>query len=96
MVVRLLDTGTKQARRTKRSAAGSLRSLQLQPRTLERYKHAVTTFFDYLAEARMPLPSSPLEADEVLADYLEEAWAEGEPQALVATPSPACSTLCQR
>ena len=83
MVVRILDTGTKQARRTKRSAAGSLRSLQLQPRTLERYKHAVATFFDYLAEARMPLPSSPLETDEVLADYLEEAWAEGEPRALV-------------
>ena len=82
--MRLSDAGTRRERQQRRAAAGTLRSLlQLQPSTLKRYKHAVATFFDYLAEARMPLPTSPLETDEVLAEFLEEAWAEGQPRALV-------------
>ena len=83
MVVRQVLAGTRQQRRLSRAQAGTLRSLQLQTRTLKRYEKAVIAFFDYLARCRLALPSTAAKMDEILGDYLEEAWADGEPRALV-------------
>ena len=54
-----------------------MRSLALQPRTLKRYEGAVSLFFAWLEAAREALPATPEAMDEILAEYLEDCWAQG-------------------
>ena len=84
MVVRwpVLD-GTRAQRRARRRQAGTLRSLQLQPATLKRYRVAALFFFQWLASANEPLPSSGPAADEILAEFIEDCWAQGEARSLI-------------
>ena len=78
-----LARATKQQRRGNRAAAGTLRSLQLQPRTLTRYAEAAKFFFNWLAEHGEPMPESVAATDEVLGEFLEDCWAQGESKSIV-------------
>ena len=82
MGISILD-GTRKQRQAARAKAGSLRTLQLQPATLKRYRGAVNFFFNWLEEVGEQLPSSVEATDEILGEFLEECWAIGESRALV-------------
>ena len=83
MAAIVLSSGTRQQRKRSRGEAGTLRSLQLQPRTVKRYLEATHLFFQWLLRTGEPLPVSVPAADEVLGEYLEDCWAVGEPKGLV-------------
>ena len=74
----ILAKRTKRERQLIRRAAGTLRSLQLQPRTINRYEAALGFFFAWLEWMNLTIPNSPTEADEVVADFIEDAWLQGE------------------
>ena len=76
----VLSGGTRQQRQEDRSKAGTLRSLQLQPRTVQRYLDATNAFFEWLLRLGEPLPASVPAADEILGEYLEDCWTAGEPK----------------
>ena len=82
-MVNHLEAATAKQRQQRRRAAGTLRELQIQPRTLKRYKHAVNIFFDWLGRERPDIfdylarPLSAEAVDEAAADYLEALWDDG-------------------
>ena len=76
----VLSGGTWQQRKRDRSTAGTLRSLQLQPRTVKRYLEAKNSFFSWLSQNREPMPVSIPAADEILGEYIEDCWAAGDPR----------------
>ena len=79
----VLSGGTWQQRKRDRSTAGTLNSLQLQPRTVKRYLEAVNSFFSWLSQNREPMPVSIPAADEILGEYIEDCWAAGDPRGKV-------------
>ena len=75
----ILD-GTKAQRQARRQQAGTLCSLHLRPSTLKRYNIAVFFFFQLLSGSNEQLPSSAVATGEVLGEFIEDAWAQGEPR----------------
>jgi hypothetical protein len=73
-----------EARRVKRRALGSLKSLSVQPRTLERYEKAVEVFVSWLEATQMGWPDCAEELDETVQEFLEYLWETGRPKMLAA------------
>ena len=80
----VLDGISREHRIARRQELGSLRSLLVRPATLNRYKIAVSRFFDFLVLTRQGLPQTPRETDDLLSEFLEELWVEGESKSLAA------------
>ena len=56
--------------RQRRRSTGALRDILLQPRALKRYRQALDCYFEWLGSNDFALPSSRVDADESLADYV--------------------------
>lgn len=77
MPKRHLEAATQEQRVKQRRELGSLRELTVQPVTRERYKKALSEFYEYLNQENLFLPPSASQMDKVVADYLEYLWAQG-------------------
>ena len=84
--------GRSQRERAKiRKDLGSLKSLTVQPATRTRYEKARTRFLKYLRDAGIAIPKQKLLMDELVSDYIETLWSQGEGRALASDtliPSP--------
>lgn len=76
---------SKESRKKIRKTLGTLKQLTVQEKTRTRYKSSLSTFFAYLKEEHITLPTRRDEMDQLVADYLEYLWAEGEGRATAST-----------
>ena len=76
------EAQTKEGRRKERQELGSLRSLTVQPKTKARYQQGLDRFFEYLASEGLQLPKKRDHMDDVVSDYLEYLWSDGEGRAV--------------
>ena len=75
--------GRSQRERAKiRKDLGSLKSLTVQPATRTRYEKARTRFLKHLRDAGIAIPKQKLLMDELVSDYIETLWSQGEGRAL--------------
>ena len=81
----MLEARTKEGRKEMRKQMGSLRSLTVQPVTKARYQDALNLFFTYLRREALELPKKKDQLDDVVSDYLEYLWGEGEGRATAST-----------
>ena len=72
-----LEAATQEARAKIRKQLGTLRSLTVQPVTRARYEKARDSFYHWLREENLVLPTSAYHLDLVVSDYLEALWAKG-------------------
>ena len=79
-----VEARSKQKRIEQRQALGSLKSLTVQPKTRKRYDAALDLFFKYLRAEGLQLPRQRAHFDDILSDYLEHLWSQGEGRALAA------------
>ena len=79
--MKVKEARTKEERKHVRKKLGSLKSLTVQPKTKERYQLALNSFFKYLRHEQLQLPTRRDGLDEIVSDYLEYLWAEGEGRA---------------
>ena len=78
MTKRHLEAATPEARAKMRKQLGTLKQLTVQPTTRARYSQSLQSFFKFLKSINRVLPSTAVELDLVVSDYLEQLWAEGE------------------
>ena len=78
----ILAGQTKQQRIEQRKQLGSLKSLTVQPGTKKRYDLALRQFFDFLRFEGISIPKQRHKMDDLVSDYLEHLWANGEGRAL--------------
>lgn len=83
-VKQVLAKASKNARKKERQHLGPLRDLVVQPSTAKRYRHAVSSFFLWCQSLSHVLPSSLVEFDLLVADYINALWEEGEGRSLAA------------
>ena len=72
---------TKESRKQYRQGLGKLRGLTVQPKTKQRYNEGLNRFFDFLHRENLSLPHRRELMDDLVSDYLEFLWAEGEGRA---------------
>ena len=72
---------TKEDRKVQRKQLGSLRDLTVQPITRRRYQEGLQQFYDYLAREGLALPTKRDKMDNLVSDYIEFLWSEGEGRA---------------
>ena len=77
-----LEGHSKEERAKNRRALGSLRELTVQPQTRKRYSLAKQKFYDYAHTNGLSIPTKFSAFDDMLADYVEHLWSEGEGRAL--------------
>ena len=75
---KVVEARTKEERKKVRKKLGTLKSLTVQPRTKARYEDALQKFFDFLAREGLSLPKKKGALDDLVGDYLEYLWSEGE------------------
>ena len=78
MPKRHLEAATEVGRAKMRKQLGTLKSLTVQPVTRERYKNARDQFYEWLRTEGLRLPTSAIQMDLVVSDYLEALWAQGK------------------
>jgi hypothetical protein len=78
----ILEGSSREQRIEQRRNLGSLRSLTVQPKTKKRYDLALEKFFSFLAFEKITLPRQRSHMDDLISDYLEHLWSEGEGRAL--------------
>ena len=76
---------SKESRKKLRKTLGTLKQLTVQDKTRSRYKASLATFFTYLKEEHLTLPTKRDAMDQVVSDYLEYLWAQGEGRATAST-----------
>lgn len=76
---------SKQSRKEQRKSLGTLRSLTVQPKTKARYQESLSQFFAFLRTEGLQLPTKRERMDDLVSDYLEFLWAEGEGRAAAST-----------
>ena len=76
---------SKESRQQERKKLGSLRSLTVQPKTKQRYEDGLNKFFAFLRDEGLPLPRKRDGMDDVVSDYLEFLWSQGEGRAAAST-----------
>ena len=74
---RVIEASLPQDRAAQRRKLGTLRELTVQPATKRRYAAATDSFFSYLRDAGLDLPSKKSELDAILCDYVELLWSNG-------------------
>ena len=80
--MKVKEAHSKEERKKVRKTLGSLKSLTVQPLTKARYKKGLDQFFTYLRTEGLSLPTKRDAMDDVVADYLEYLWGEGEGRAV--------------
>lgn len=70
---------TKEERKEKRSKLGALKDILVADTTQVRYCEAVMRFFVWMLAFQVSLPSDIILLDEILSDYIETCWQDGEP-----------------
>ena len=76
---------TKEGRKKVRKTLGTLKSLTVQPVTKLRYNESLDLFFNYLKREGLSLPKKRDDMDNLVSDYLEFMWSEGEGRARAST-----------
>ena len=76
---------TKESRKQFRKGLGKLKDLTVQPKTKERYRASLTSFFAFLKKENLQLPKKREAMDDLVSDYLEFLWSEGEGRATAST-----------
>ena len=79
--VKVPEAHTKQERKKVRKSLGTLKSLTVQPTTRNRYTLGMERFYHYLRSNGIVLPKKRDAMDDLVADYLEHLWSEGEGRA---------------
>ena len=74
---------TKQQRRIERRKIGRLHDRVVTPQTLVRYRAAVFKFFAWVRSLGSQLPATWVGFDLLVSRFIEEAWQDGEPRALI-------------
>ena len=77
----VLARRTPQQRKKERRELGTLMSLVVAPRTLDRYFQAVSLFLEFLQLHAYPYPSTFLSLDGLLCEYIEYLWQNGDSKA---------------
>ena len=77
-----LEGRSKEERAKNRQALGTLRELTVQPQTRKRYSQAKQKFYDYALSNGLRIPTKFAAFDDMLADYVEHLWSNGEGRAL--------------
>ena len=62
---------SKESRKEIRKKMGTLKQLTVQDKTRSRYKDSLQSFFTYLKEEHLTLPTRRDEMDPLVSDYLE-------------------------
>ena len=73
-----LEGRDKEERIRVRKALGPLRNLTVQPQTRARYDAARKSFYRFLNDNSLSIPTSSRGLDSLLGDYLEHVWSSGE------------------
>ena len=76
---------SKENRKQIRKKLGNLKELTVQTKTKDRYKASLKDFFDYLRTEKLQLPQKREHMDNMVSDYLEYLWAQGEGRATANT-----------
>ena len=79
------EARTKEDRKKVRKQLGSLKSLTVQPVTKQRYQEGLKKFFKFLKDEDLSLPTKRDDMDNLVSDYLEHLWSEGEGRACAST-----------
>ena len=78
MVKQIVEGQDKRARKERRAALGTLRSLLIKPSTEDRYRKAFEAFLRFLTCQKTSLATSRASLDRQVEDYIEHLWHEGE------------------
>ena len=78
------SAGARSQRQIARATIGTLRAARVTPGTLKRYNDALIRFFVFLDDRAVPILLDENNADDVLADYIEHLWAEGDAKQIAA------------
>ena len=76
---------TKEERKHARKSLGILKSSTVQPKTKGRYQEALDSLYGYLRKEGLTLPKLREGMDDMVSDYLEFMWSEGEGRAAAST-----------
>ncbi len=79
---KVLSQGLKKDRAVSRAKLGSLRGMKIQPRTAQRYTHAVFHFLCWLSQFGFHLASTYDQLDTQVCEWLEYLWHSGESKGL--------------
>ena len=82
MPKRHVEAPTQQQRAAQRQKLGTLQQLTVQPATKKRYNKAIDGFLSFLRQNGLSLPSSKLDLDPLVCEYLEHLWANGHGRAV--------------
>ena len=74
----------KSARKEARSAVGPLSHHLVSPKAARSYEKSCQAFFLWTHQCGFSLPDEVVEFDQLLMDYIDEAWEEGESRSVVA------------
>ena len=80
-----LGAQSKEERKRVRKQMGTLKSLTVQSVTRSRYKSSLDTFFAFLNKENLSLPTKRDHMDNLVSEYLEVLWAQGEGRATAST-----------
>lgn len=83
--LKVAEPRTKEERKKVRKTLGTLKSLTVQPVTKERYSKSMQSFFAYLRVERLDLPRKRDLMDDLVSDYIEHLWSDGEGRATAST-----------
>lgn len=78
MVKVIIAGKTRHDRKVQRRQLGSLRTNTVAPRTRARYDTALQSFYQYCQSHKVRIPDEGSQLDDVVADYIEFLWEEGE------------------
>lgn len=84
-VVLLPEGHAEESRKAYRKNLGKLKDLTVEPKTKERYQGSLKKFFAFLKANNMEMPKKREAMDDLVADYLEFLWSEGEGRATAST-----------
>ena len=79
--MKIAEGQSKASRKAERKKLGSLKSLTVLPKTRQKYQKGLEDFFAFLRYEGLRLPRKRDHMDDLVADYLEHLWSEGEGRA---------------
>lgn len=91
---RVIDGNAKLERAKQRRVLGTLSSLVVTARTAKRYDDAVRQLFAFMKTEKIRLPSLFTEFDDIVCQYIELCWHEGEGRSLVSNTLAGLQHFC--
>ncbi len=90
----VLDSVARADRVNQRRALGTLASLVVTTRTAKKYDDAVRRFFTFMRTEKLSLPSLFTGFDDVICQYIEMCWHEGEGRSLISSTLAGLQHFC--